>query len=238
MSHNFRSAAHIEADNAQRKLDRLRERWSSTRDTWFDGTPASVDRRIGQIDEVITFAKHLGSRLHQSKVGTQCLTLLPQLRADRVGLEGLRERLLTGAADCVGGGCPGPDEAGLSFLPPERIKEMRNERNQWSEGDWGQQRHRHEDLGFSPEDVARLKARQAAREFIEEQNTTDRTELLVRAQRAVEARTAAWTSSGSHTAVREFLEAVDAQIPRQVRQASRAHGVETVQDFDDALMFS
>lgn len=227
MAHSFRSAAHIEAENAERKLDRLRTRWASTRDTWFDGTPASVDRRIVHADEVIAFAKNIGSRLHQSKVGTLCLGMLPQLRADRAGLEALRERLLTGA-DCPPG-IPCPTSEGLTHLPPERIKEMRDQRKDW---------HRHEDLGFTPEDVARLKSRQAAQNFVDGQNTTDRQELLIRAQRAVEARTSGWTLSGSREAVREFLEAVDDVIPEPMRTARRAPGVETVEDFDDHLMFS
>lgn len=232
MADAFRPAAQIEADNAQLKIDRLRDRWTATRDTWFDGTPASVDRRIGHTDEVIAFAKNIGSRLHQSKVGIQCLSMLPQLRADRASLEGLRERLLTAGA------CPGPECTGVQPLHPDRVRQMRDERNQWREDEGPTHQPRSNDMGFSREDVDRLKSRQAAQDFIADQNTIDRQELLIRAQRAVEARTSGWTLSASREAVRDFLTAVDDMIPVPERTARLAPGVEVVEDFDDHLMFS
>ena len=231
MPAGFRPAATIEAEAAQKKLDRLRDRWIATRQTWFDGTPKSVDRRIGWLDEVITTAKSTASRLYASSTGANAMSLLPQLRADRLSLVSMREELLTGA-------CAGPECTGVQPLSRERVHQMRDERNQWREEQPVQPPHRHEDMGFSTDDVARLKSRQAAREFIEDQNTTDRQELLIRAQRAVEARTSGWTLSASQDAVREFLTAVDEQIPHPVRTARRAPGTETVADFEDHLMFS
>lgn len=77
----------------------------------------------------------------------------------------------------------------------------------------------------------------AALDFIESQNTDDREELLIRAQRFMAERTGSWTPESSQAATRDFLGAVSAQVPRQVRQANRAEAA-VVEDFDDALMFS
>lgn len=219
MAHAFRSAALIEAENAQRKLDRLRDRWVSTRDSWYDGTVNSVDRRIGHVDEVISFAKNIGSRLYASKVGGHCLAMLPELKADRHGLEALRERLLI-AGEGEPGLITGPEDIpGYKPLSPDTLTDMRSNISNWNDG-------------------GVLGARQAALDFIENQNTTDRQELLIRAQRLVEDRTWDWAPDSARQAVRDFLGAVDAQIPTPVRHAQRTAGTETVEDFDDQLMFS
>lgn len=217
MPHAFRSAALIEAENAQRKIERLRTRWASTRDSWYDGTANSVDQRIANIDEVIAFAKSIGSRLHAAKVGSDALALLGHLRTDRMGLEAMRERLLT-AGDCPPG-IPCPTSEGLSHLPPERVKEMRENRQHWrsQDDDW--------------------ETKKAALDFIEGENTEDRTELLFRAQRAVEQRTWDWSPQASQAAVRDFLGALDAVIP-EPSSAPRTAAVETVGDFNDYLMFN
>lgn len=146
-----------------------------------------------------------------------CLTMLPQLRADRYGLEAMRERLLT-AGDCPPG-IPCPTSEGLSHLPPERVKEMRENRQHWrsQDDDW--------------------ETKKAALDFIEGENTDDRTELLFRAQRAVEQRTWDWSPQASRDAVRDFLGALDAVIP-EPGPALRTAAVETVGDFNDYLMFN
>lgn len=259
----FRSANQIEVDAATKKLDKIRDQWMRTALTWYDGTPASVDARIAKIDEVIAFAGHTAQL--QGKAGSFCLAALPNLRANREELIALRRQLLgtdtglitgpedTGvqplSPDTLGdmrsnisnwndgaftAACAGPECTGVKPLSPDRVHQMRDERNSWRDDE--EPRHRHEDMGWTPDDITRLKG--AAREFVEEQNTTDRRELLVRAQRAIEARTSGWTLSASQTTVRDFLAAVNDQIPEPVRTARRAPGVETVEDFDDHLMFS
>lgn len=87
------------------------------------------------------------------------------------------------------------------------------------------------------EGKAQLQFRQAARAFLAEQNTTDRHELLMRAQRHAEAQTGTWSREGSARAVRAFLETVDGMIPPPQRVAAR-QAEATVEDFDDVLMFS
>lgn len=238
----FRSAQQIEVEAAAKKLEGFRDDWRRGRDEWFDGTPRSVDQRIAKLDRVLSFASRT-AQLTGTPAGNFCLAALPNLKANREELLELRRQLLGG---WFGGG---DDEASQFNCDPRMYPCRRDwmdasnlrsyiQDAQEKNGPEQVQRHRHEDMGFSPEDVTRLKGLQAAREFIEDQNTTDRQELLIRAQRLVEARTSHWTPQASRDGVRAFLEAVDAQIPRQARHASRAAGVESIEDFDAQLMFS
>lgn len=219
MPHAFRSAALIEADNARFKLDRLRDRWTATRDTWFDGTPASVDRRIAQCDEVINFAKHIGSRLHASAVGVTCLSLLPQLRSDRHELLAQRDRL-------AGAWVPeGVDSSHFNRDPRDYAS-----REEWMNasnlGGWID--HTHQEHPQDP------RLRDAALDFIEGENTTDRNELVFRAERMVRDKTARWTPEASQEAVRQFGAAVAHYAPSPVRVASAPA---FIADFDDVGMF-
>lgn len=254
MAHAFRPAAVIEAENAQRKVDRLRERWVSTRDTWFDGTAQSVDRRLANLDEIESFAKHIASRLNHSKVGNVCMAMLPQLRSDRLALEAKREQL-TGAA-----WYPGSEEEARQFRLDPRDYSSREE---WMDASnlsgyiqHQQELHPPHDYpvdeswrnphaeptpptpGYKAPPPSRLvgQLQVAAAEFVDGQNTTDRHELLVRAQRLVAERTSSWEPEASREAVRAFTAAVDREIPYLQRQAAAPQPV--CADFDDALMFS
>lgn len=248
MAHAFRSAAHIEADAAQHKIDRLRERWASTRDTWFDGTPDAVDRRLGWLDEVIATARSTASRLHASQTGAYAMSLLPQLRADREQLLAVRDRLA--------GWFPGNESEAMGHnLDP---------RDYSSRGEWmdannmrGYIDHSHQDnpradwdsqagdYAVPPvgQDMAHGQGplthelHHAAAEFIESQNTRDPQELLGRAQRLLEARTSTWSTESSNRTVRAFVAAVGEQIPRRTRVAAQQHAA-VVEDFEDHLMFS
>lgn len=244
MAHAFRSAAHIEAENAQIKIDRLRERWASTKDGWYDGSVESVERRIANLDEVLATAKRIGSRLFQANVGMTCLAMLPQLRADRDELTALRDRLA--------GWFPGTEEEALQHNLDPRAYSGRDE---WMDANnmRGYIEHSHQDNpvqgwdyqsgdhGVPPvhEDMAvgMGPLHHAAAEFLDDANTSDRTELLVRAQRLVEARTSTWSAEASTKAVRAFVAAVEDQIPAVSRTAVRREAAD-VDDFEDHLMFS
>jgi len=244
MAHAFRSAAHIEAENAQIKIDRLRERWASTRDTWYDGSVESVERRIANLDEVLATAKRIGSRLFNASVGVTCLALLPQLRGDRNELVALRDRLA--------GWFPGTEsEAQQHNLDPRAY----SGRDEWMDANnmRGYIEHSHQDNPVQGwdyqagdhavppmhEDMATGMGplHHAAAEFIDDANTSDRAELLVRAQRLVEARTSTWSAEASTKVVRAFVAAVEDQIPRVRRTAARQEPAR-VDDFEDHLMFS
>ena len=227
MAHAFRSAAHIEAENAQRKLERLRDRWLATRDTWFDGSAESVERRIAGVDEVISLARNIGSRLYQAKVGSDALALLPQLQADRDQLTAMRDRI-TGAH-------------WFDETSPEGQTWLKTLNGRPDPRDYASREEYMQAYGLGSQinhlqSYASPEAREAAREFIEDQNTADRNELLVRAQRFMADRTSTWERQAAHTATREFLAAVADQAPRPVRQASRTPP-KAVEDFDDHLMF-
>lgn len=258
MPHAFRPAAVIEAENAQRKLDRLRDRWQATKNTWFDGSAESVEQRIANVTEVEMLARNIGSRLHQAKVGAEALVLLPQLRADKSQLLAMRSRIT--------GGAWGDSARGVMDIPvhgdPDGQYDMRTDlaRQYADQGNAKEdvqnaivqklQGHDAEaefaDRTDLAQDYAHVQQhlhgpyidaslRDAAEDFIASENTTDRGELLLRAQRAVDERTWDWSPGAARAAAREFVGAVSACIPRTQRQAATAP--ETVADFDDVLMF-
>lgn len=246
MVYAFRPSASIAADNAQAKLSRLRDQWMSSRETWFDGSPDSVDRRIAQVDEVIAFASRTGPSLINTKVGMTCLAMLPQLTADRTELLAMRDRLagfegdmwapwrehfdMTPNQKAEWGGpqghgkglvVPGGDN-GFQDLPPEGMAVHR--------APGGRERI------LDPAGEERFALRQAALDFIASEDTSDRNELLVRAERLVEAQTSTWSADASARTVHAFVTAVGDQIPR-VQQTARQASAEQFADFEDHLMF-
>lgn len=231
MPQAFRSAAKIEAEAAQTKINRLRERWASTRDSWFDGTAESVVQRLAWLDEAEAVARSAASRLYASKVGADAMGLLPHLRADR---NAIRAHL-----DSITGASWVPEEVDSShFNIDPRLYPSRED---WMDasnlsGYIGEQQHQHPAGDFPvPEHVQRLT--QAAQEFVADQNTNDRDELVIRAKRFMEDRTASWEPDAARSTVREFVSAVADAAPRAQRVASRPV-VDSFDDFDDHLMFA
>lgn len=102
----FKDAAIREAELVDRRFAQLTNQWRETANTWFDGTPDSVDRRLAKVDHMIRFAGNSAGR-HGSHIPTA--RALPQLREARAQLLDLRERLLTGSAPM---GLQMPREAG------------------------------------------------------------------------------------------------------------------------------
>lgn len=188
----FRSASAIDADVTDKKLARLREKWTASRDAWFDGSAESVEKRIAQVDEVIALSKRACTALQGTKVGSIATAALPQLTADRV-------RLVESRREMTGGN--------------------------WESGEHVES----EPVSTSPG------LRTAAAEFVDGQNTSDRQELLIRAQRYIEAKTSSWSREASYDAVRAFVGAVGQEVPHQPRVVQRQ--ATRVRDFDDQLLF-
>lgn len=254
----FRSARQIKVEAATKKLDKYRDHWKRTADQWFDGSVESVDKRIASLDQVIAFAGDTVA-LAPSRVASFCLAALPNLRASREELVALRRDLLAGD---FGEGLHGdmwapwrehglidpdapafPDKAdwggpaghgrgfvapggnnGYEDVPPQGMAARRDPEGR--------------ECITCPKGVERFsKLDHAAREFIEGQNTGDRDEFLIRAQRLAETHTSTWPVDASARVVRAFVGAVGEQIPRPMRTAAREITAR-VQDFEDHLMFS
>jgi hypothetical protein len=107
------------------------------------------------------------------------------------------------------------------------------------------ERHRHEDMGFSPEDVQRLKSRpQAARalefearDFLaQDHNCDDRSELLFRAERHARTLTSTWSQEASERVAQAFTARVAELIPNRPRVAA-AQSPTVFEDFDDQLLY-
>lgn len=256
----FRSARTIEAEVVDKKLTKLREEWQRTASTWFDGSPASVDRRIAKLDAVIAFAAR--AQHADGPAGGYAATSLPDMHAQRNDLLTVRDRLAGGIWENEHGvgfphgeawnpglsqhfdteGPAFPDKAdlggpeghsrgfvlpggdnGFSDVPPEGLSAVKER---------GTGRERILDQRGTDRFCS---VRNAARDFIDEQNTTDRHELLMRAQRLIADRTSSWSTEASNRAVREFVGAVDAEIPTGAPMQQQR--IASVRDFDDALLF-
>lgn len=256
----FRSARTIEAEAVDRKLTKLREEWQRTAASWFDGSPASVDRRIAKLDAVIAFA---GRAQHaDGPAGGYAATSLPDMHAQRQELLVVRDRLAGGAWTPPTAppmmhedGRPmttAPETGGRSVdqwtgLPNQishseysRLPQESNQHYEWDQnsphaqtdpvGGW---KHKVRGTGVGP---MMGSLRNAAQDFVDGQDTTDRGELLVRAQRFIADRTSTWGREASNDAVRAFVGAVNAEIPEQSAQPQQRM-TSYVRDFDDALLF-
>ncbi|ABE67829.1 hypothetical protein SEA_YASSIFIED_74 [Mycobacterium phage Yassified] len=235
----FRSASVVEAEAAQRKLDKLREDWQRTANTWFDGSAESVERRIAQIDRVIAFASRTAQR--SGDPAKFCLAALPTLKANREELVELRRQLVGGSW------YTGPEDHGFAVNPHDysSMREWMDASNMRSYIQDAHEKHPQEGWDRAKGDYAVDESwmdphgpmlNHAALDFIAEQDTTDPGELRIRAQRLVAARTSTWSREASARAVQAFVKAVEDNSPRPVRTASAP--VRQLPDFEDHLMFS
>ena len=72
------------------------QRYASDTDTWFDGTPQSIDGRIARARRLVHLAKESVAR---RGIQTDRLAAISSLEADIRALTALRHDLLTGAID-------------------------------------------------------------------------------------------------------------------------------------------
>lgn len=92
----FRDAAAIDRQATDRRIAQFTERYAANAETWFDGSPDSVDRRIAACDQILSRAKAAAVRLGYQEGYTE---IVADLEADRRSLAELREALLNGASD-------------------------------------------------------------------------------------------------------------------------------------------
>jgi hypothetical protein len=87
-----------ESTLANRRLAQEAARFREGRDDWFDGTPASTDRRIAQCQRVLHAARSARARSPFDWEPTQ---IIAELETDLRALVGQREDLLNGYQDRV-----------------------------------------------------------------------------------------------------------------------------------------
>src|SRR6516164_10471757 len=96
----FTSSQARESARANRRLAAQAQAFRDTQDTWYDGTVASVDRRIASCQRILHAAQ---SALGHSPFDIEPLQILGELQDDHRALTGLRHDLHTGYADRVAG---------------------------------------------------------------------------------------------------------------------------------------
>lgn len=84
----FKSSERLRHEAAQRSLDRVASTWRSSRTTWFDGTPESIDMRLAATDRLLAVARsgftpaHLELTVEAENARRELLAAKHQLLAD------------------------------------------------------------------------------------------------------------------------------------------------------------
>jgi hypothetical protein len=204
----FRSASARQSDLAAHRLDAQMNYWTRTASTWFDGTPACVDERIAQLDNITRHARDTVARIGSTPAGFRCGAILPDLEETRRELTAARDSLLNGFADRQGDSVLAGRRTASRPLPPE---------------------------SFRP-DVQRAIVL-GSRDFVADANTDDRDELLLRARRYAAEETSTLPAPIAHRVAAAFVGQVEELIARRPRKRQAAAPVTHYEDFDDHLMY-
>jgi hypothetical protein len=136
----FTSSQARESARANRRLAAQAQAFRDTQDTWFNGTVASVDRRIASCQRILHAAQ---SALGRSPFDIEPLQILSELQDDHRALTGVRHDLLTGYRDRVAYdedyGPEGPYTDMSGWEPPEHkpIPPMEETHPGWTRDEWG-----------------------------------------------------------------------------------------------------
>src|SRR6516165_7309113 len=136
----FTSSQARESARANRRLAAQAQAFRDTQDTWFNGTVASVDRRIASCQRIRHAAQ---SALGRSPFDIEPLQILSELQDDHRALTGVRHDLLTGYRDRVAYdedyGPEGPYTDMSGWEPPEHkpIPPMEETHPGWTRDEWG-----------------------------------------------------------------------------------------------------
>jgi hypothetical protein len=112
-----------EADLTNRRLAQEAQKFREGRDDWFDGTPASTDRRIAACERVLHAARSARAR---SPFDWEPQQIIAELEEDHRALVGQREDLLNGYQD---------RKAALPWGKPKEEREQDKEQREF----WRQQ---------------------------------------------------------------------------------------------------
>lgn len=210
----FRESSSIDSERTAASVRSLYAKYSAAEDSWFDGTPDSVDRRILQAKKIANISKQASVRLSGRNSASQYIALAAEMDSDRKSLEGLRRDLLTAAMDLEDDEPvyemherdphtnPDGHHTSLEDLPPDVQQQLLH----WQ---WEKE---HRDFYGS---------RSAARHFIAEQECDDLRELTIRAVRHAERLSSTLPMDESRVFVSSFVEAVrDAYEPPKSRRTA------------------
>jgi len=239
----FRSASTRQSDLAMHRFAVQLDHWQRSAPTWFDGTIASVDERIAKLDHLILHARDTASRLGSTEAGRYCGVALPQLEHSRRELAAVRDSLLNGFSD---------RQAGARALADRRTTNRRYAQdNPIAPGTAAPVPA----PGVSGVDVAtpgmptpttvpstttaslRRAIELGSRDFLAGQNTDDRDELIIRAQRYAADETSTMPTEAAHRIAAAFVGRVEELIARRPRKRTAAAPVTHYEDFDDQLMY-
>lgn len=89
----FQDASDIDRRSVDRRIAALREGYDAVAESWFDGSPDSVDRRIAACDQILVRARNAAVRLGYQEGYTE---IVAELEEDKKSLTDLRQALLNG----------------------------------------------------------------------------------------------------------------------------------------------
>lgn len=90
----FRDASVIDSERTAATVRAAYRQYESAVDSWFDGTPDSIDRRITVCQRLSHICKNATIRLANRPAGMQYIVLANELESDRISLEALRSDIL------------------------------------------------------------------------------------------------------------------------------------------------
>lgn len=195
----FKDARELDRQRTASSFSQLMEKYAAGAEKWFDGTIASVDRRLDFCDRLLHSARFTVGRLSSTTASSQYLNAMKSLSEDRLTLTALRDDMLSGASD----------REDVSGLPGQRFAKT-------STPSGG---------GLSGSDRRWVELESA--KFVASQTDVlgDLQELSIRARHHAEVKTSTLTPLHSKTVTRAFVARVSelgkqSYVPRTVRTAA------------------
>lgn len=205
----FRSASARQSDLAMRRLAAHQDYWKTSASNWFDGTPDSVDSRIAKLDNILAFTTDTAARLGATEAGRACVACVPVLEQARRELVAARQSLLNGFSDRQDVSRPAGRRT--ASAPTAALID-------------------------APPSLQRAIVL-GSRDFVADQDTDDRDELIVRARRYAAEETSTLPTPAARQISAAFVGAVGELIAQRPRQRQAAAPVTHIEDFEDSLMY-
>lgn len=255
----FRDASAIDSERTATAVRTAHDKYEASSDSWFDGTPDSIDRRIAVCQRLSHICKNATIRLVDRPAGRQYVALSNSLESDRISLEALRHDILT--AGMYREAFPNTpemqgilDQDRLQARPPGRgaIGDVVRAQGGPSEEERHQQARDYADRTDNGEyevplgagEPEELFARSASRfielesrSFLAENNhCDDLQELRTRAKLYAQLKTSTLSKSASHTMVTAFINRVE-ELGRETPKRQAHKECATIEDFPPELFY-
>lgn len=198
----FTSSRSIDDRATATGFDSAYQKYAAAEDSWFDGTPHSVDSRLIQCRRLMNFAKaHIARR--GAEVGP--LSRLASLEVEARALEALRDDLLTAAADRE----DNSPIAGVR-IAGDGHNHKRDGLPPWDEDSdlWNRE------AGLQPQDH-RFVTLEASRFLADNTDTDDVRELATRAKHFAEKFTSTYSADHSRNVTTAFVSRVAKEASRR-----------------------